>query len=442
MFFFVEMISIKKEIETFQSKDDCEMNQVVIDELGREICVLDKNYKHLPTIVYVKPSMIGKIAGDGIFTKVNISNGFSFGRYCQGRCTQKVPKIAQNCVAYYGLTFVNERDEKVYIDGLDAYGKVFHWTAKINHSFHANVQIEPNGELLAMRNIACDEELFINYGLSYWKNALPALKHFSLQQIHLLFQFCPEELTVIEKIFEYERQKLHRKFNDWVLSQKVYATIHETKYVKEDLLNFLLDEELFATFQDVLPKLQLLTKNDMTLFGYVFDKISGKEMAKVWKKHEKNRNLDISNRKAKKLKHEYCKQEDDSLSKTKPINQKKRKREPCACTMNVNGKKNFVTSERDLFKCFLQTSKLLGENGKKKIPSLCRQKKYIEIVLDVISHGFEIDIDDKNDQDIITMNNNMNELGHIDVSEKRKCALRHYKDFLRQLKNSLQKFMS
>lgn len=106
-------------------------------------------------------------------------------------------------------------DVDVFVDGMDQFGNVVHWTALINHSFAENVQVCHDGTLVVLRKINSGEELFINYGMAYWKSALPELDGFPEDEIK---QFLtPNPMKKDKSVWETARMKLgmrlrsHRK---------------------------------------------------------------------------------------------------------------------------------------------------------------------------------------------------------------------------------------
>lgn len=115
---------------------------------------------------------VSHISSDGVFAVSLLIDGECLGRFAEGiEAFHLNPEVKD--VFHYGMTFAHD---KKFVDGLDDFGNVCHWTAKINHSFEPNVLVDSHGMLFVIREIKPGQEVLINYGLNYWKSCIPIFK--------------------------------------------------------------------------------------------------------------------------------------------------------------------------------------------------------------------------------------------------------------------------
>jgi hypothetical protein len=146
--------------------------------------------------VQVGPS---KIATRGVLARKPIERGHDFGRYCP----QSSPIEPSKTGTYYGLEiYVSETGKKYMVDGMCPYGTVEHWTALINHSFRPNLEFGDDGHVCALRDISVGEELFVDYGIKYWRAAFPELAVFKNGSLYALLthERTPEEQGLADEV--------------------------------------------------------------------------------------------------------------------------------------------------------------------------------------------------------------------------------------------------
>jgi hypothetical protein len=116
-------------------------------------------------------------AGRGLFAKralpANTVLGWYFGRPClvPPEHSGNVMEVRQKPPWMNDQTYAKfARRSRVYIDSSGPY-KCF--LQKVNHcpGKGANLIVLSDGEYITRRRIRKNEELFINYGATYWKNA-------------------------------------------------------------------------------------------------------------------------------------------------------------------------------------------------------------------------------------------------------------------------------
>jgi hypothetical protein len=151
----------------------------------------DSAIDEIPLNLEVKPS---PISGRGVFAKTNIARDTNFGRYCPSSNIIVPPETG----TYYGLQITYPgTDEEVFIDGLDHYGDIVHWTALMNHSFSPNIRFQRDVTVCALRDIKVGEELVVDYGVMYWQKTLPILQPFREEWIRSLLTHEPKPEQIV-----------------------------------------------------------------------------------------------------------------------------------------------------------------------------------------------------------------------------------------------------
>ena len=101
------------------------------------------------------------VPGDGVFTNRKMTSNTLICSY--GGKGRTVNTSDENCDVEYTLQIAPGQ----YVDAKG------HFTSKLNHKWGAaaNVMFEPGtGDLRTLRDIAANEELFVDYGPGYWAN--------------------------------------------------------------------------------------------------------------------------------------------------------------------------------------------------------------------------------------------------------------------------------
>ncbi len=146
-----------------------------------ESVVPNMPFKAAGQILQVRRS---RVAGCGVFACKNIPRGVNFGRYAPFSHPISPPPHAGT---FYGLEIpVFDQTQLIFVDAMDDSGNISHFTGLINHSFANNVEFRPNGSVQTIRNIKKGQELFINYGVEYWRCACDDLRNVPEMWIYAL----------------------------------------------------------------------------------------------------------------------------------------------------------------------------------------------------------------------------------------------------------------
>lgn len=289
--------------------------KVFQDAMNREMNCIDVDLP-CPDFVRCAKSGIGEFAGEGIFATRDIPKGYCFGRYCPNGVEQKIPDIEKDTVSFYGLTYRDDFDVKIFVDGMGFNGKILHWTAKINHSFTPNVIVGTNGLLTTISDskkklkkgqipvvvpqIKKGDELFINYSVGYWRAALPMTKTFDDAQLKLLFEFNVCELFFMETIFE--------KFDNGHIHDDIVRSIVQNELSRNSklIVNEIILENVLAQYyltkynvrkDQLISKLRALKKTQIARLGFLFDNTTTADIEQMWNIHEEHRLAEIQKRK-------------------------------------------------------------------------------------------------------------------------------------------------
>ena len=137
--------------------------------------------------IQIAPSRIPH-AGNGVFAKQSIPSDTIIGIY-RGEIISE-EEYNKNGFRPYALR-LQKPDGSIIIDG----EKEGNWTSRMNDPrgtmYTANVIFEPDGTVKTIQQIEEGEELFINYGESYWEthDTLEKQKSLFYQQIYMSIGF-------------------------------------------------------------------------------------------------------------------------------------------------------------------------------------------------------------------------------------------------------------
>lgn len=127
------------------------------------------------------------VAGRGIFAAVDLPKNYILAKYCSKTKIGKPPRWG----TYYGLVFGD--NSEFYVDGLTPDGKIEEWSALINHSSAFNCKFDVHRNIVTTKKVKRGDEMFIDYGANYWKDALPELAQFNRLTLNAFFSHKPND---------------------------------------------------------------------------------------------------------------------------------------------------------------------------------------------------------------------------------------------------------
>lgn len=149
------------------NEDNCQTLSVIYGQL------IDKSYVAPVYVAYASPEL-----GYGLFADRSIKKGEMIGEYT-GRLVEDFEVDATNKYLFYYPSKIakdSEKQREFYIDALSA----GNYTRFANHMKNPNAErryVPHNGKwhviFIAVKDIAKDEQIFIDYGSGYWVDEQP-----------------------------------------------------------------------------------------------------------------------------------------------------------------------------------------------------------------------------------------------------------------------------
>lgn len=161
------------------------------------------------------------VSGRGLFVHNDIKGGWlkrttNLGKYCAPEFYgENVPRGEESC-SFYGFAIrVRGLKEKVLADAMDEHGRIVSELALCNHSFNPNIAIFDDGSFIVLRNIKAGKEVFINYGMSYWLEAIPKFKEIPDAYIRSVLTPNPKQRTAHTRLthIKYVEKRLNTKIS-------------------------------------------------------------------------------------------------------------------------------------------------------------------------------------------------------------------------------------